>query len=202
MPLHRFIQDLLHLEQNPIRGDYNTLIIGTFNAEDQEGLNNDAEWFYGRARNQFWYILPQLFGQPSLHRKEHQDIPLTELASLWKQFCVENSIVIIDIFKEIEGVLPNHGDNAIANAEDVNLFNYELAFQNATFQNVIFTWKGQNDNTGLGVLKTLAHNWFTAQGSQVYHMVSPSPAFRRSREWKLSMWLEMFNENYNDIIIH
>lgn len=107
MPDHRFLAELEHLEQNPIFGRHNILVIGTFNAADQEGLANDAEWFYGRYANEFWYLFPQLFEEPSLHRREHLDIPLLELAGIWRNFSEVKDITFIDGYKSIDGTLPN-----------------------------------------------------------------------------------------------
>jgi len=192
MPVHRFFAELNDLEQNPITGQYNILVIGTFNAADQVGLVNDAEWFYGRNKNQFWFLFPQLLGYHSLHRREHPNVALEALAEEWRNFCGENGIKVVDIFKTIEGVLPNHGDGAIENPLVYETFNYEQAFGNCTFDHVLFTWKGRTLNNTLGVLKENAHDWFIEQGAVVHHMITPSPVFRRPREWKLEWWLNEF----------
>lgn len=192
MPHHRFMQELINLEQNPLRGNYSMLVIGSFNAADQFGLNNNAEWFYGRSKNQFWYLFPHLFGHQSLHAQEHPHIPVEILAENWRAFCHQHGVKIVDIYKSIDGDLPNHGDAAILNPLVYEPFDYELAFGNCTFDKVLFTWKGRTLYNTLGIVKEEANDWFIEQGSEVYHMISPSPAFRRSRGWKLNWWLNEF----------
>jgi hypothetical protein len=193
MPQHRFYNELIHLEDNPIQGNYNILVVGTFNAADQDGLDNDAAWFYGRSANEFWYLFPQLLGMPSLHRRENPEINLDELSEKWKNFCHQNNIIIIDIYKYIDGYLPNHGDDAIANPAAYSAFNYKTAFKNTRFKNVLFTWKGRNNNTVLGTLKEQLGQWFIARGSRTLHMISPSYAYPKSKEFKLQKWMESYN---------
>lgn len=193
MPNHRFIDELEKLELYPITGSHNILIVGTFNAENQEGLVNDAEWFYGRYANEFWYLFPQLMGEPSFHRRECHEVPLIELADIWRNFSKLNDITFIDVYKAIEGVLPNHGDDAIANPVHYTPFGYEIAFAQCSFDKVLFTWKGRNQNTILGQIKETMHNWLEERGSTNYHMVSPSYAYPVAKEKKLSTWTAAFN---------
>ena len=58
---HRFYHELSTLENTPVQSDKNVLVFGTFNAADQDGLDNDALWYYGRCQNEFWYLFPQIF---------------------------------------------------------------------------------------------------------------------------------------------
>lgn len=53
---HKFL-DLFPLQGKKI------LIIGTFNPDV---TCNDAKFFYGRAKNFFWRLLPEVFGKESL----------------------------------------------------------------------------------------------------------------------------------------
>ena len=189
MPDHRFLEELELLEQYPIKGNFKVLVIGTFNAADQKGLKNDAAWFYGRSKNQFWYLLPQVFGYNSLHRTEHPDLSLETLAEEWKLFCKRNGVIIIDLYKSVKGELTNHTDKIIENPEFYEPFNYQQAFVNCNFDYVLFTWKGRNLNNTLGKLKEEAHHWFSNCGSVIHHMMTPSPNYRKSRDWKLKWWL-------------
>lgn len=193
MPNHRFHEELSNLENKPIKGVYNNLIIGTFNAENQDGLNNDAEWFYGRYKNEFWYLYPQLLGDRSLHRRENDQISLIELANLWKSYCFETKTIIIDIYKYVANDLASHSDELIKNPIDYISFNHMVAFENASFSNIIFTWKNSNVNSTLGVLKDNISQWFIARGSNIFHMVSPSYAYPQSKESKLEKWRHAFN---------
>ncbi len=65
---HKFIRDL---ELERIDFEPTTLIVGTFNPEWP--ANNTVEWFYGQTHdansnrsNNFWDILPKIYGEPSL----------------------------------------------------------------------------------------------------------------------------------------
>jgi len=53
---HKFLKD------NPIVGK-DMLIIGTFNPKT---ICNQAKFFYGRNKNYFWDLLPEVFNQESL----------------------------------------------------------------------------------------------------------------------------------------
>jgi G:T/U-mismatch repair DNA glycosylase len=116
------------------------LIVGTFNG-DIEG--NLATWFYGRPENEFWCLFPRMSDKPSLHPVD-QDENINELTFLWKQFCVVNKVIIVDLFKEVLIELPNHGDTLLTNLESDQYiaFDFETAFANCRFRKVMFTWKG------------------------------------------------------------
>lgn len=108
--------------------DPTTLIIGTFNPSWP--ANNTAEWFYGRTHdvhgnqnNNFWDVLPRLYGRPSLINSNHTE---------WKQFCHDNQIAITDIIESIDDAdnqIPAHvimmggySDDDIVN----NFYDFEL----------------------------------------------------------------------------
>jgi hypothetical protein len=87
---HKFI-DYLTLER--LDFEPTTLIVGTFNPAWPK--ENQAKWFYGRTRNNyFWDILPSLYNVESL-RKEAQPTD-------WKQFCRNNKIAITDLITSID----------------------------------------------------------------------------------------------------
>lgn len=194
MPKHRFCNELIHLEDNPLRGSYAFLIVGTFNSEDQEGLENNAEWFYGRCQGEFWYLFPQLLGLPSLHQRENPDMTPRQLASHWRNFCTQNRTVIVDVYKSIGGNLPNHGDAAIENPVAPIYFDYKRAFANVNFEFVVFTWKSRTQKHLLGQKKQEIHIWFEQKGSKILHMPSPSYSYPKSKEFKLETWLQLFND--------
>ncbi|MBD0333667.1 MAG: hypothetical protein ICV66_13555, partial [Chitinophagaceae bacterium] len=88
--LHKF-----HLYLNLERLDFEptTLIVGTFNPSWP--ATNTAEWFYGRTHdkqgtqnNNFWDVLPRLYGGDSLINKTPTE---------WKTFCHNKQIAITDI---------------------------------------------------------------------------------------------------------
>lgn len=83
---HKFINFL-----NPLKLDFEPviLIVGTFNPSWPDG--NKAEWFYGRtSRNYFWDVLPRLFDKQSLRKAKKND---------WITFCKENKILITDVIE-------------------------------------------------------------------------------------------------------
>ena len=61
---HRFINDI-----NPL-GQLKYLFVGTFNPSWDRPQGDDANWFYGRQYNDFWFIMPQVFGLDNLMPQE------------------------------------------------------------------------------------------------------------------------------------
>lgn len=126
MPCNHKFQDYLNLEN--LSFEPTTLIIGTFNPSWPEG--NNAEWFYGRTHdefgnqnNNFWDVLPRVYGEPSL-------INATPLE--WKQFCERRRIAITDLISTIDDA--NQDNNNHVNLmrgfadDDIasNFFDFEL----------------------------------------------------------------------------
>ncbi|RZL68519.1 MAG: hypothetical protein EOO93_03660 [Pedobacter sp.] len=114
---HKFIRDL-NLENLDFLPT--TLIVGTFNPAWP--ANNQAQWFYGRTRNNyFWDVLPALFQQNGLRNIPAEDKPKT-----WKDFCQTNKIAMTDLISTINDadeldnehnvLLSNYSDNNIANS--------------------------------------------------------------------------------------
>jgi hypothetical protein len=150
MPIiHRFIDELNELETNkkfcgePINQASGILIIGTFNPDANScKKTNNAEWFYGRKKNNLWRFLPKAIGSNSLHLT---DRPETTVAD-WRQFCIDQRIVFIDLIKSIdsETPLPDFGDNEVEarisdNLDNADIFNIESAFKGITFEKVIYS---------------------------------------------------------------
>jgi hypothetical protein len=156
MPLiHRYISELQTIEQKrqfcgtPINPKSNVLIIGTFNPSDEScEKQNNAQWFYGRAQSKFWKYLPQALAGLSLHPSDsHVGYPQT-----WKQFCVDNKIVIIDLIKSINtnDILPNFGDREVESKINYDLSNTEYfdikkAFSGISFNRVIYSLKWRDN---------------------------------------------------------
>lgn len=186
MPEHLFkYTDLEPLENHPPQGEYEILIVGTFNG-DIEG--NLATWFYGRPENEFWCLLPRMLNKRSLHPVDC-DQSVAELTEIWKQFCKDNRIIIIDLFKDILVDLPNHADEnlVVLQPNQYIAFNFEKAFASCRFKNVMFTWKGISNNT-LTDFKHNYINYFQPKGSKIIHLLTPSLAYAKSRYFKLNQW--------------
>lgn len=114
--IHKFHQ---YLQLNNLDFEPTTLIVGTFNP-GWENINNDAQWFYGRTRNNyFWDVLPRIYEDTNLRQQTHIQ---------WKQFCSRNGIALTDLLQSINDANPEnpHHIAAIQNfrdAEIANLFN-------------------------------------------------------------------------------
>ena len=61
---HRFYDKLIP------SWEFEYLFIGTFNPEWNNPNGNNANYFYSRHTNDFWHILPEVFGDTSLMAKE------------------------------------------------------------------------------------------------------------------------------------
>ena len=88
--IHRFVNDLNPNE--PLK----YLFIGTFNPSWDRPQNDNANWFYGRQYNDFWFIMPQVFGHPSLmHRnfRTNRDFLI--------HWCNQNQIGLTDVIQSI-----------------------------------------------------------------------------------------------------
>lgn len=93
--LHKF-HEYLTLER--LDFEPTTLIVGTFNPAWPAG--NPAQWFYGRTHdehgnqnNNFWEVLPRLYGKESLINATPVD---------WKAFCKSYKIAITDLISCID----------------------------------------------------------------------------------------------------
>lgn len=193
MPIHKFIQELIDFENNPPEGKFHMLVVGTFNADIP---GNDAEWFYGRPENEFWCLLPRMMGVTTLHPID-RDEPIEKLVNMWKQFCADSRIIIVDMFKEVQIELAGHADSLLHPLQDneYTAFNFQQAFANAHFEHVLFTWSGFTPQQGaLTVNKQLYVDYFTQQGSHIMHMLTPSNAYPKTRWFKLGHWKDVYNQ--------
>lgn len=177
--------DLEVLENKPPLGKFKILVVGTFNGNIE---GNTANWFYGRPENDFWYLFPQMLGIQSLH-PSHRKESMNDLILIWKKFCIENKIYIVDLFKDVSVNLKTHSDKNLHNLSpnEYTLFNFKKSFSNCTFDFIMFTWKGQVKNT-LTSIKKEYEIFFSQKNSKVIHLVTPSRAYRKSRDFKLKQW--------------
>jgi hypothetical protein len=121
MPCDHKFKNELNLER--IDFEPTTLIVGTF---VPGWPANTADWFYGRTRdadgnmiNNFWDVLPRLYGEQSLIDAGPQE---------WKQFCREKQIALTDLISSIDDA---DADNAAHNkvfagfADKALIFNFD-----------------------------------------------------------------------------
>lgn len=100
MPCNHKFQEDLTLER--LDFEPTTLIVGTFNPAWPD--NNQAQWFYGRTRNNyFWDVLPAVYGEIGL-----RNIPVQDKPSAWKQFCSQHKIAITDLIGCINAANQNN----------------------------------------------------------------------------------------------
>ncbi len=153
MITHRFREELIRLEREKIFCNRNielsncVLVIGTFNPDYQSYPveSNNAEWFYGRTeKNKFWRYFPSALTGNSLHP---QDDTIGGALS-WKQYCVTNRVVIIDMLKSIDHdlVLTSQKDGELEfriseDLSNVSIFNIAEAFHGVTFEKVLYSLK-------------------------------------------------------------
>lgn len=175
---HRFYNELLNLERTQVfcgerlSGHYSLLIIGTFNPDDNSVVcGNNAEWFYGRTEdNYFWRYLPQAHTGKSLHPIDGH---LGGAAS-WRQYCLGNRVVIIDMIKQIDHPipLPNFKDRSLnerisPKLQNVSVFDVVAAFDNITFSKVIYSlkWTDARNIPNLVSIRDKLNSKLVRQGS-------------------------------------
>lgn len=159
-----------------------TLIVGTFNPVWPN--ENEAEWFYGRTKNNnFWDLLPRVYKQKSLINSSQQK---------WKAFCKEKKIAITDLIECINDANEN-------NLEDVKLLStfsdksittkfkdfkfikiVELLKQNTEIKNVYFT-RGATDNFWKKLWKPV-EQYCNGNGITTKTLITPSGYAYYSRE--------------------
>jgi hypothetical protein len=150
MPIiHRFRNDLIDIEENQrfcaekIQEKSKILVIGTFNPDKESCVGeNFASWFYGRNRSKFWRYFPNALTGNSLHPNDG----IENIPEVWKNYCVENRIVIIDLIKLIESdeILQNFSDREVErkisqDLANTDYFEVKKAFKNVTFEKVIYS---------------------------------------------------------------
>ncbi len=97
--------------------DADTLIIGTFNPENEWTPDNDANYFYGRPRNLLWELLPRFANNAAIHR---QDIDNQY------DFLQSNHIALTDLLISIDDANIENLQhlNWIRNYKDTNINNF------------------------------------------------------------------------------
>ena len=146
---HKFKNELDNIEESQIfcgekiKQDSKILIIGTFNPDNEScRKENSASWFYGRNKSNFWRYFPKALKDESLHpNDEVENVP-----NVWRNYCIKNRVVIIDLIKTINNVdiLPNFGDREVEKLINDDLsntyhFNVKKAFKDINFEKVIYS---------------------------------------------------------------
>lgn len=151
---HKFIEylNLKRLDFEPT-----TLIVGTFNPAID---GNKADWFYGRFDNNFWDVLPRLYGEESMRCSKPKD---------WKAFCKRHRIAITDLLESIDdadmgnelhiGKLKSYSDKSIIEAFKIHskVEIVDLIKSNPSIKNVYLT-RGISDSFWKNLWKPVMQN--------------------------------------------
>jgi hypothetical protein len=147
--IHKFRNELIDIEENQIfcgekiKKKSKILIIGTFNPDNQSCVGqNNASWFYGRNQSKFWRYFPNALTGNSLHPNDG----INNVPEVWKNYCLKNGIVIIDLIKTINkaDILENFSDRQVESriSEDLSntdYFDVKKGFKNIHFERVIYS---------------------------------------------------------------
>jgi G:T/U-mismatch repair DNA glycosylase len=118
------------LNSYPLQGK-KILIIGTFNPDV---TCNDAEFFYGRAKNFFWRLLPEVFGKESLKGDVKRQ----------KEFLAQHDIELSDLILSVEmrqKYICSYGDDKLTHVIEYNTENIIKTLSNGRTKEVYFTRK-------------------------------------------------------------
>lgn len=189
---HRFINDL-----NP-KGQLKYLFVGTFNPSWNRPQNDNAKWFYGRQYNDFWFIMPQVFGQQSLMDRNfrtnrqylmnwcaQQNIGLTDLIT---------NILDADIHNQLhKDIILSVNDNAFDTfAQIIPTDIHSIINQNANSLCGVYLTRYEHTLLADGIISNL---WTTVKETcnhlniHCHDLVTPSRQFRTlTRIQKLDDW--------------
>jgi G:T/U-mismatch repair DNA glycosylase len=187
---HKFIAELEEYEQKPLTGNFNILVIGTFNPAIEK---NKANWFYGRSESEFWYLLPKALNFDSLYPSDI-GVKIEDVHTKQKAFCKEQKIVIVDVFKKVNIEVAGYRDNELHTLKENEFegFDYKKAFGKANFKLVAFTWKSDTKSHTQNKIRESIIAFFTGKGVPCLVLDSPSPSHQIGRYDKLTNWQESF----------
>lgn len=120
------------------------LFVGTFNPEWNYNNAQQADYFYGRSRNNFWCILPRVFGGESLKRVE---------LNIKLEYIIKKKIGITDLVINIQNASRASIDdrNKLTKGfSDIVLNQYDLEFNTSNILKLI----EKNKSTLKGVFLT------------------------------------------------
>ena len=120
---HRFMKELIPT------WEIKYLFIGTFNPVWNNNNVDNGDYFYGRSKNQFWCILPNVFNSPCLiYNNKDEKI----------KFCISHKIGVTDIIRSIPNadetnkyhrnlILYGYNDNNLESKfNDISTFDIEF----------------------------------------------------------------------------
>ncbi|CAM3556193.1 hypothetical protein [Arcobacter aquimarinus] len=165
--------------------DNEILIIGTFNPNIQ---NNEANFFYGRNRNYFWKILPELWNEESLKGKD---------INIKKNFLEDKKIAITDLILCIEmkeSQINSFKDDNISNVKKWNTDNIIDNLKCSNIKKIFFTRKSFNKSTNFLKMEICKIKSYCESNFIKFEFL-PTPS-RYANEKKIKEWKELiFNDN-------
>lgn len=195
---HRFINDL-----RP-NGKIKHLFIGTFNPSWDRPDGDNANWFYGRKNNDFWYIMPQVFGHHSLMEPQFRNN--REFLMTW---CNENQIGITDLIRNIVDADINnetHRESILSMRDnEFDKFNniipsdiIEIISQNRANLCGVYLTRYKHTLDDQGVIFNFwsaIENCCGEYGIHFHDLVTPSRNYRViRRDEKLQLWLQAIRQ--------
>lgn len=184
---HRFFDELIPT------WEIKDLFIGTFNPSWNSD-SSSALYFYGRKRNNFWDILPNIFGGESL-KKSSKDV--------FVNYLKEHNIGLTDLVTNVVNADENNSldkDNLTKVFSDATLNKYELEFATDIIKEFIL----RNKSTLKGVyftrstdsgIKTIWKEWLAIEAlcneNSIDTCALMTPAnYRGGAVLKTKLWLE------------
>ena len=187
---HRFFDELIPT------WEIKYLFIGTFNPSWNSD-NSSAIYFYGRKRNNFWDILPNIFGGKSMKGSSKE---------IFVDYLKNYNIGLTDLIANVANVEENNSldkDNLTKGFSDATLNKYELEFATDKIKELILrnksTLKGVyfTRSTGIGI-KKIWEEWIAIENlcnaSSIHTCALMTPAnYRGGVFLKTKMWLDKIN---------
>jgi G:T/U-mismatch repair DNA glycosylase len=189
---HRFINDLYPA------GQLKYLFVGTFNPSWDRLQNDNANWFYGRQYNDFWFIMPQVFGHQNLM---HRDFRTNR--QFLMNWCIQNNIGLTDLIANIQDADINNDEhrNIILGVNDNAFDTFEqiiptdiqtIITANATTLCGVYLTRYEHTLLADGIINNLWNNIKETCNNLNIHchdLVTPSRQFRAlTRIQKLNDW--------------
>jgi G:T/U-mismatch repair DNA glycosylase len=194
---HRFQNDLYP------QGQLKHLFVGTFNPAWDRPQDDNANWFYGRQYNDFWYIMPQVFEYPSLMPRQSRENRLTLL-----NYCLNNNIGLTDLIncvndadeniEEHRKIILSVNDNGFDYFNDIDPTNIiQIINQNSENLCGVYLTRQVHNLNPAGIINQLwaiVTNRCNELGIHTSDLVTPSRQFRQiTRDVKLQIWINTIN---------
>lgn len=185
---HRFYDNLIPT------WEFDYLFIGTFNPEWNNPNGNNANYFYGRHTNDFWYILPKVFGDTDLMTKEKRTDQ-----NLLINYLKTKKIALTDIVIEVKNVEKENELHFkdIISVKDKSLEKYELIFNSEIYRLLNNKLKGVFFTRKYDSKSTICNQWKLIKDKceelsiPTSELVTPSRGYRSNgynREKKINEW--------------